>query len=124
MKKYLFGLLAIMMVAMVSVSFTSCSKDDSDSDTLVGTWKYSFGSNSYVILTFYEDGTGLYKEFDHGEWEEMGESFIYTREGNTLTFHNTMNYNKTETGTIVSLTKDKLVLRNWPDHGDCTFYRQ
>lgn len=91
--------------------------------SLVGTWKCFFTSNSYVILTFYKDGTGVYKEFENGRLSDMDE-YIYTREGNILTFHDVERYDKTEYGIIVSLTADKLVLKDFPDSGNFTFYRQ
>ena len=37
MKKYLFNLMALMMVAVLCVGMSSCSKDDDDNNPLVGT---------------------------------------------------------------------------------------
>ena len=89
--------------------------------SLVGTWKYTF-SSGYVLLTFSKNGTGLYQEYDHGRWEEEGENFTWTYSGNILTFKNG-SYD-TETARVVSLTSTKLVLKDWPDSGNCTFYKQ
>ena len=105
---------------MGNCTFTRVSKQEV---SLVGTWKCFFTSNSYVILTFYKDGTGVYEEFENGRLSEMDE-YIYTREGNILTFHDVERYDKTEYGIIVNLTADKLVLKDFPGSGNFTFYRQ
>lgn len=90
--------------------------------SLVGTWKYTF-SSGFVLLTFSKNGTVLYQEYDHGKWEEEGETMTYTYNYSILSFYS---YGKTkpETATVVSLTSTKLVLKDWPDGGNCTFYKQ
>ena len=55
-KKNLLHLLAIFMVAMVSVGFVSCSSDDDDDD------------NSYQIVGLWEE-TSYWKD---GEWKSSG----------------------------------------------------
>lgn len=53
MKKNLFRLMALMMVAMLTIGFTSCSKDDDDDDSasIVGTWvDDSWGGTKTMIL--------------------------------------------------------------------------
>lgn len=97
------------------------SRATEQTTSLVGTWKYTFGSG-YVLLTFSKNGTGLYQEYDHGRWEEEGESFTWTYSGNILIF--TDGYYDTETATVVNLSATKLVLDGWPDKGNCTFYKQ
>ncbi len=74
MKKYLFNLMTLMMVAVLSIGMSSCSKDDDDNDfnypkeSLYGTWKMSevkmSESGSYMswtmkatTATFNSDGT-------------------------------------------------------------------
>ena len=71
MKKYLLSLLAMMMVAAVSVCVVSCGDDDDDKGgtiskpvSLVGTWKYT-SSSGYCYLSFYDDGAVSYREYDH-----------------------------------------------------------
>lgn len=90
--------------------------------SLVGTWKYTFG-DGYVLLTFSKNGTVLYQEYDNGRWEEEGETMTYTYENDILSFYS---YGKTkpETATVVKLTSTKLILKDWPDSGNCTFYKQ
>lgn len=88
--------------------------------SLVGTWKYTF-SSGYVLLTFNQDGTGVYREYDHGRWEEEGEIFTYSYSSGIITFI----YGKdVETARVAGLTSNKLVLQNWPDNGNCAFYKQ
>ena len=115
-------MLAMMMVAAVSVCFMSCRGDDDSETSIIGTWKYTFG-DGYVLLTFNSDGTVLYQEYDNGKWEEEGETMTYTYNKGILSFYS---YGKTkpETATVVSLTSTKLVLKDWPDKGNCTFMKQ
>ena len=52
MKKNLFRLMALMMVAMLTIGFTSCSKDDDDdnSASIVGTWvDDSWGTKTMIL---------------------------------------------------------------------------
>ena len=55
MKKNLFRLMALMMVAMLTIGFTSCSKDDDDdnSASIVGTWvdaqDYVWGTKTMIL---------------------------------------------------------------------------
>ena len=88
--------------------------------SLVGTWKYTF-SSGYVLLTFNQDGTGVYREYDHGRWEESGDPFTYTYSSDVITF---IDDGDVETARVVELTSTSLVLKDWPDGGNCTFYKQ
>ena len=74
MKKYLMTLAAVLCCAMVSVVFTSCSKDDDNSDSDLYSYVAVGGAtvkNSFVVpLTDYTDaiksavGSGLVKQND------------------------------------------------------------
>ena len=99
-KSIFFSVLAMMMVTMLSVGLASCD-DDSESD---------------------DDGTVRYQEYDHGEWEE-DEVYHYTYSKGILliTYENGQEREKIE---VISLSKDKLVLKDWPDGGVNTFIRQ
>ena len=92
MKKYLISLLTIMMVALVSMSFVSCSDDDDDNggsnsssdSSIVGTWKYDFSEEEdgefyvgYQLFTFNADGTGRLFEYDDGKIDS-DDVFTYT----------------------------------------------
>ena len=65
MKKNLFQLMTILTVAILSVSFVSCSDDDENTDSvpipsnLIGTWYKTSGATKHSMsFTFNEDGTG------------------------------------------------------------------
>ena len=65
MKKKIFGLFAMMMVALVSVSLVSCGDDDSDSNGGGG----SFNLSEAQIREYLESGSGTWEitEIDEGE---------------------------------------------------------
>lgn len=75
MKKFK-TLLAMAMVALMSISFTSCDEDNDIADTLNGTWKgymdigYTYGNHYYASttseITF--QGDGLYASHGTGYW--------------------------------------------------------
>ena len=88
MKKYLISLITIMMVALVSMSFVSCSDGDDDNgssnSSIVGTWKYDFSEEEdgefyvgYQLFTFNADGTGRLVEYDDGKIDS-DDVFTYT----------------------------------------------
>ena len=53
MKKCLMSMLALMMVAAVSLCFVSCGDDDDDPKiSIVGTWTFDYGDEGYCTLTF------------------------------------------------------------------------
>ena len=59
-KNFLWGMLAILMVTMLSVGFAACGSDDDDNKTsngVVGTWSGRDGSST-VTLTFNSNNTG------------------------------------------------------------------
>ena len=75
-KDYLLGMLTLFMLAVLSVSFSSCGKDGDSSGSapysggegekvermspLIGTWKNTVSSDMEYCIEFYEDGTGVY----------------------------------------------------------------
>ena len=61
----LWKLLAIVMVAIVSIGFASCSDDDDDDVSLVGTWRCDWSDEDYNytnIFYFKTDSTGVFNE--------------------------------------------------------------
>lgn len=65
MKKILFGWMAIMLVAIVSVSIVACGDDDDDSDSnaVTGTWKgqgFSYDDDEQVTIVFRGNNTGTF----------------------------------------------------------------
>lgn len=108
------------MVGSLTFSFVACGDDDDDNtahnqaginkSSLYGTWCFEEES-TYHLLTFQKDGTG-YSDFYIDGWteEEMSDehsTFTWTLKGNQLTLAIDGGY---VTMTIVSLTKDKMVL--------------
>ena len=80
-KNYFYGLLAIMMVALLGISFVSCNDDDDDngpkSKTLVGTWKHT-QEIGYVLLVFKSNGTGYAYEYYYEDGDAETYNFTYT----------------------------------------------
>lgn len=84
MKQLYFNLLAVMLFAITSAGFSSCSSDDDDdkinveyvdksdsgnvgtTKTLVGTWRHNMSDGGYYVYVFNADGTGYYQEYDEG----------------------------------------------------------
>lgn len=105
-------------------SITAYDVDDEPIDkvSLIGTWRYNFGTNNYVLLTFNQNGTVRYQEYDHGEWQS-DDTYFYSYIGNILKFV-TNSGNERETIEVIRLTDTELVLKDWPDGGEIIFIRQ
>lgn len=107
-------------------AFNSCTKDDtsntntSDEVTIIGSWKYSF-TDGYVILTFDNDGYMRYYEYDDGE-VQSDRYYQYVYSNNLLTLKREGSSDKNIV--VETLSKEKLVLRGWPDGGLCVFVKQ
>lgn len=84
-----FRFFAALMMAVVCVGLSSCSKDDEDNNgnsLLVGTWVADDGATE---ITFKADGTGF-------EIDEIGtDKFTYTFDTKTMTL--TLDYEKPDT---------------------------
>ena len=89
---------------------------------LWGTWRMNFGSNSYVLLTFSEDGKVRYQEYDHNEWQ-TDVTYNYTYSNSSLRITDSTDKEKGVIA-IVSLTSTTLQLQDWPDGGVNTFTKQ
>ena len=89
---------------------------------LWGTWRMNFGSNSYVLLTFSEDGKVRYQEYDHNEWQ-TDVTYNYTYSNSSLRMTDSTGKEKGVIA-IVSLTSTTLQLQDWPDGGVNTFTKQ
>lgn len=115
MKKDLLKWMTILMVAIVSISFVSCSNDDDnnkqdDEETttsIIGTWRDSWddGPYGYTAYSFFDDGTGLY--FDKGN---SAECFTYTY--NVPSNNVSIEYNEydKEQMTVSKVTSNTLVM--------------
>ena len=126
-KLYLYAGMAIMAIMMILVT-SSCSKSDDGGGgekgdaTLIGSWCMTFqGSkgNGYVILTFAQNGNGLYQEYDNFKWQH-NDIFTYSYSNGKLTVK--WGIDDTKVIEVVSLTKAQLVLKDFPDKGTNTFY--
>lgn len=118
-KDLLRGLLSITMMAMLSVSLTSCGdgdneKSEQDSNVLLlGRWEHSisaeddiYGDESY---SFFEDGLGMYmkwKKKANGHSSDYQMPFSYTFTGSTLVLDYGFGY--TRTYRVESLSHDFL----------------
>ena len=111
MKKNLINWMIILMVAIISLC-VSCSKDDDSSKdetvvSIVGTWRYDWGSSavSFTAYTFNSDGSGFI--YDKGN-PGRPFTYIYDKQNNIITIINSP-YDK-ETMFVSELTSNILVL--------------
>jgi hypothetical protein len=140
MKKSIWSVLTIMMVAMLSVGLASCggSDDDGRGDSsgsgggggtntfsIAGTWRYYFTSNDpsrgevYNLVTFNSDHTGsLIEEVGYGS--DKPDPFTWSQSGNTVV----INFNQAgyEIWTIVQVIDNNTVLVS-NGKKQFTFYR-
>lgn len=109
-KKNYLHLLAIMMVAMLSVGFTSCSSDDDENNDeyseivqkLQGTWEYGTGTASVM-----ESSPNYISGWEINELgEDVGAALLNT----TITFNGNM-----VNGTKFSINGNKIVLSGVPE---------
>lgn len=127
MNKKTMKLLGALALMMCMFTFSACGGDDdedngggSSSTSLVGTWRMDFGTNSYVLLTFNQNGTGQYREYDHDYWEYEF-SFSYTYSNGVIYANGNGSTKQIE---VVSISKTMLVLKDFPDSGTNTFKKQ
>ena len=93
MKKYFISMLSILTVAVLSMSFLSCSKDDSDSggsipSEVYGTWSGSLttsatGTVRSMSVTFGEDHMGTFTYSARVYYRVA--NFSYSMNGSTIT---------------------------------------
>jgi hypothetical protein len=142
---------SIILTALMVVGtlFTSCSSDDNESASIVGTWKSSasvsetfmdgvsqgketetIDANNYTSITFKADGTFLANEVSaNGNYTEAG---VYTIKDNVLsvkydgnTDFDLTNFTVTNSTLIVTITEDYSVGgSNYKYVGATTFIRQ
>lgn len=127
MKKELFNLAIICMVAFVSMGFVSCSKDDDNgtinANAIVGTWKFTHEEGFQGGVSFSEerssnriryyhidrDGTCMEYFIDNrdgdGEWEiTINPDFAFDAENKRLKF-------SSDWGDIVTLNNKTLKIK-------------
>ena len=119
----------LLLVAIVSVNFMSCKGDDGEEQTpitpgeitagnLYGTWEYGFGGNR-VVVTIKSNGTYSATEYEDGE--PYGGSGKWKFEDGYLSIELPDGWDKYK---VVSVSTTELVLRNFPDQGDCVWKRK
>lgn len=134
--KKLFYLWTILMVAIVSVCFVSCSSDDDDekdsSNSIVGTW---LCDDDEFIWCFKANGTGYGEEFIYNERGKQVSkdiwpiTYVYDSKRNTIVITELAedgdNYgNSTDIYDVITLTSKKLILREQGDDDLDSFTRQ
>ena len=105
-------LTTIFLIAIIGVTFCSCSSNDDDDDTkdkvsIVGTWRQDWGDDKnceYTAYSFFNDGTGL--SFDKGNGAER---FNYEYNNNTVNIkYNEEYYDYTEKLEIANLNNKSI----------------
>lgn len=127
-----FRILAALMMAVMCVSLSSCSKDDTDSpiqvdntlELLIGTWEGT-GEVEGDSYTFKNDGTYSYQSLGSKEiYTELGTFEYYPNRYMFVTY-----YHHTEYGdehilyTVVKVTNDTLIL-NDNGHSDIITFKR
>lgn len=105
------NVLAIVLIALMSVGTVSCSKSDDDgldssiAQEIIGTWFASDTSvKRYCSVTFYSNGTGEFYSEYHGKYgrsnSEMTGNFTWRCEGNKIITYGEYVYIDYEDGTV------------------------
>ena len=125
-KNFLRGLLTIMMVALMSMNFVSCSDDDDDkkdsnngsnTETIIGTWRCS-GDGESSEITFYPDGRGLETYIEKGVTDT--ESFTYSYDTDKKTLRIFYSYGDSDSA-IVTINSNRMVI-TWSYDGSSEVY--
>ncbi len=128
MKKFLLNLMTILMVAIISIGFASCNKDDEEDKkpnneeltAIVGTWVETGDSGIKLYLVLLANGHGSWEvEQNKGHVENDGE-FTYTYKDNVITI-SYVDSNTIEKLHVIGLTNDTLTIK-W-DGEKRVFYR-
>lgn len=111
MKKYSYFLM-VMLLAIVSVGFASCGKDDEPKVAdIVGTWQLT-EDNEVTLIQFTKDGK--YNEVDIVSEEGVADLYIYhgtyTLSGNKLTLTYEFAYESETVVCTYSVKGDKLTI--------------
>lgn len=128
MKKFLLNLMTILMVAIISIGFASCNKDDEEDKkpnneeltAIVGTWVETGDSGIKLYLVLLANGHGSWEvEQNKGRIENDGE-FTYTYKDHVITI-SYVDSNTIEKLHVIGLTDDTLTIK-W-DGEKRVFYR-
>ena len=126
MKKYFWSLLTVALVAMLSVSLSSCSNDDGidNNATIIGEWIHEDGVGEADALFFTGEATQgnvTFTEYDDDDFPKVRHS--------TFTFNPNTGILKMPGFTyrdvkVITLKDTKLKLRYFPDDDDDTTFRR
>ncbi|MBE6196504.1 MAG: hypothetical protein E7137_05350 [Rikenellaceae bacterium] len=113
MKKLISFLTASILWFGLSVSITSCDKDNeesTDSASLIGTWRHDF-SSGYQLMTFNSNFHGSIYEVDYAA-HNWSDSFTwkYTPASSDLVLFSDEEH-EVETYKVILLTNDVLILQ-------------
>lgn len=122
--------MALLMIAIVGVSITSCKGDetikdpekiDPEKQSLVGTWEYS-DVEGREVMTIKEDGTLTVTATIYDE----GESYSGTGKWFYKDGYLSIEPNEDETMVIpvLSVSSTELVLKDYPNNGNCVWKRK
>lgn len=127
MKTKLYYLLSLFTIVTICL-FSSCDKDDNDSDNeggITGTWEWKQSSEYINTLKFSSKGTftEIEKEYYKStkKWETTTNTGTYEYDGEELILK--YNDGDIEYLEVLELTSDKLELGNWWGDRTVTFHR-
>jgi len=122
MKKKIFGLFAIVLIAVV---FNSCSKDDESFDQalLTGEWQLVGGTEIYK---YNADGTGVFWDPADDVQMEEGQPFTWTLEKSDFTHIHIMEVggNVTKYYTVTELTSTSLKYTDTIDNSKYSYSKK
>ena len=122
--KSLRTLLSTSLLLCLCLLFTACPPDPDpvpETYSIVGNWKYSFSSDSYVLFILKSDGNCRVLEWDKNQWDS-NESGTWTYEGTNEGILILRFFDYVETIHVDNLSKDKFIAKGY-DGGDQVFYR-
>lgn len=111
----LWSILVAVMLSLCLATVTSCSDDDHDGTSIVGTWyyvdSYYSASEDYVKLVFKENGTGLWYYYENGSLDEKERfEWEYDERSKELAIFFTGDTDEVVFLTVKSVSSSKLVL--------------
>jgi len=125
MKKYFWSLLAFAMVAMLSVSLSSCKNDGiEEGATILGEWIYQDEIGDADVLLFTGEltqGNVTYTEFDDDDFPEVHFSTFTFDPATGILKMPGLIYRDVK---VVSLTDTKLKLKYFPDDDETTTFKR
>lgn len=124
LQSILFCLAVLFLVGCQSKHKRNEAEHDSQMEnTLIGEWKTSQGKNSYYMLNFSKYHIVRCKEIVDGK-QRKDKTYSYSCCYDNLILGYMFTGEECETITVVEYSDSKLVFRDWPKRGECTFIKQ